>query len=82
MGLKEDLDIIGEAAKKYGFLKFNHVDYQIEFSNEQPKLIIPNMSIANRPIGEAFGMPTDDQMLFASSIPMTDEEIAASPPNG
>ncbi len=78
---KEQLEIICEAAQKYGITHFKLEELEMEFDPPQPRIVYTPPSLKNQPIGEAHGMPTDDQLLFASSIPMSDEELAARPPH-
>lgn len=80
MTIKEDLEVIGEAALKYGMsrVEINGL-MAVEFTYKPPQVVYPT-AMATSPIGESEGMPTDDQLLFASSIPLTDEEIAAQVP--
>lgn len=81
---KEAIEIIGDAALKYGIKHLKIQDHvcerllvEISFTDQRPQIIMPQTSV---PIGEKYGMPTDDEMLFASSIPMTEDEIAARAP--
>lgn len=76
---KEELDMIGEAAQRYGIRTFKFGEMMLVFRPQEPRIMFDEAKL-NRPIGQGHGMPTDDQMLFASSIPMTDEEIAARAP--
>ncbi len=76
---KEILEICGEAALKYGIksLKFEGID--VTFGDHRPQIVFPTPS--PMPMGEMNGMPTEDQFLFMSSgVPMTDDELRASPP--
>lgn len=76
---KVDLDMIGEAALRYGLKYFEFGSMKLHFgAAQQPQLA--TSTLQNQPIGETHGMPTDDQLLFASSIPLSDDEIAARAP--
>lgn len=77
--LQDMLEVVCDAAQRFGITRFHGDLFEVNFTEMRPQLVIGDMS-PNRHIGEAEGMPTDDQLLFASSIPMTDEEIAARPP--
>ncbi len=74
---KETLDMLGEAALRYGIQGFECADFKVMFSLKQPQLVFEPRT---QPIGEKYGMPTDDELLFASSLPLSEEEIAARPP--
>lgn len=77
---KEQFIDICEVAKKYGVTSFSSDGTVISFSERaQPaEMVFPELG--PRKIGEKFGAPTDDQMLFWSSDPMEDEDMATQPP--
>lgn len=77
---KEFLDIVCEASQKYGIRHFKLCDLDLTFTAQQPKIVLASSELPNQGIGETFGMPTEDELLFASSIPMTQDEIEARPP--
>lgn len=79
--LQDLLEVICDAAHRFGIKTFEGGQLKVTFSDFQPKFVFPDPREIS-PIGEKYGMPTDDQMLFASSVPLTDDEIAARPPNG
>lgn len=81
---KEAIEIVGDAALKYGIknIKISESErpsliLDITFSERPAQILMQTPTI---PIGTA-GVPTDDQFLFMSSgIPMTDDEINARTP--
>lgn len=82
----DDLGSILEVASKHKIRKLKVADVEIEFFPEFPELqpiIMASGPITPQKIGEEYGMPTDDQLLFHSSgFPMTDEELKAQAPHG
>lgn len=79
---KATLETLGEAAQKYGIRSFKCADFEVLFTIQQPKLVFASSEVPNKPIGAPYGMPTDDELLFASSIPLTNGEIEAQAPHG
>lgn len=74
-----DLDMIAAICQKRGITRLKMVD--LEFDIKPSVGDVVDALPKSMPIGEAVGMPTDDQMLFHSAPePMTDEEIAAQAP--
>jgi hypothetical protein len=77
---KPTLDLLGESALKYGITTFKCADFEVTFTIQQPKIVFAPSEMPTNGIGAPYGMPTEDELLFASSIPMTQEEIQARPP--
>lgn len=79
------LDIAGAAAQKHG-LSSLRIEKTIEliFKSDYPRIMYTGAgdNKTGIPIGERHGMPTDDELLFASSIPLTPGEIEAQAPHG
>lgn len=78
---KEQLDTLGEAAQKYGIRTFKCPDFTVVFTDQRPQIVIGDVS-PNRQIGQVHGMPTEDELLFASSIPLSSDEMESKPPHG
>lgn len=75
------LNVIGDAAERFGMTRVKWEDIEIEFAEVQTQLVSYTTDVSStQPIGEEHGMPTEDELLFASSIPLTDDEIRAKAP--
>jgi len=76
---KDLLDAVLASARKHGVraLKVASLGLDVAFHPPDAPVIKVDHKL---PIGEAHGMPTDDEMLFASSIPLTPEELVARAP--
>ncbi len=76
---QDKLNVIGDAAQRFGMKTFKMDDLEITF--EPPRVVFAATSgMPNQAIGATSGMPTEDELLFASSIPLTEDELAARPP--
>ncbi len=75
---KENLEMICEMAAKHGIKVFHDNEVRLVFSGTHG--MGTHYETFTNPIGEKHGMPTEDELLFASSIPLTEEEIMARPP--
>jgi hypothetical protein len=75
MDLKELRNVL-ELAKEYGLKKLRLADgLEVEFGDKLVAVPIEEFKKI-----KTEGMPTEDEFLFMSSIPMTDDEIKAQPP--
>lgn len=81
---RDMLDVLGAAAQRYGIIAFKCPDFEVTFSGQPPRIMMPMPGLdSSRSIGELHGMPTEDELLYASSgYPLSEEEIRARPPNG
>lgn len=79
--LHDMLSVICDLATTHGIKTIKVETVEIEFDPQaRTRVVFGPLAPKDQPIGEDHGMPTDDQLLFASSIPLTDEEIQAGVP--
>lgn len=75
-----DLQLLITTARESGLKRLRMVDGGVEFEFWDKPEAAPVSQTEKAAIGEETGMPTEDQLLFMSGIPLTDDEIRARAP--
>lgn len=78
--LRQLLDTLGMAAQLYKIKSYKDANIEVTFGETSGQPLGFLSGPEKQPMGEENGMPTEDELLFASSIPLSPEEIRARAP--